>query len=77
MKASKQTIVGLLGLILLLLGCCVVTTIRASSLEKRLHRLEASYAARSGQRALPNARDPIAPNQPRISELAEPFGPAP
>ena len=43
MKKSKQVVIGLLGLILLLLVSGVFATIRASTLEKRLSRLEASY----------------------------------
>jgi len=43
MKKSKQFVIGLLGLILLLLVSGVFTMIRASTLEKRLSRLEASY----------------------------------
>ena len=43
MNASKLTIIGLLGLSLLLLGYGVVTVVRARNLEKRLDRLEASY----------------------------------
>jgi hypothetical protein len=43
MKGSKQVVSGLLGLILLLLAYGVLITVRASSLEKRLNRLEASY----------------------------------
>ena len=42
MKQSKQVVVGLLSLILLLLGYSVFTTARANNLEKRLKRLESS-----------------------------------
>ena len=45
MNVSKQTVIGLLGLSLLLLGYGIVTTVRTSNLEKRLNRLEASYQA--------------------------------
>ncbi len=42
MKASNQTVVGLLGLSLLLLGYSIATTYWASKLEQRLNRREAS-----------------------------------
>jgi hypothetical protein len=43
MKASNQTVIGLLALVLLLFGYSLVTTIGANTLHQRLSRLESSY----------------------------------
>jgi hypothetical protein len=43
MKQSKQVVVGMVGLILLLLGYSAFITVRANDQEKRLKRLESSY----------------------------------
>jgi hypothetical protein len=43
LKAPKQLVIGLLGLILLVIGYSVIITVRASGFEKRLNRVEASY----------------------------------
>jgi hypothetical protein len=43
MKQSKQVLLTLVGLLLVLLGYSVLTTVRANNLQKRLKRLESSY----------------------------------
>ena len=43
MKQSKQVVVGVVALILVLLGYGVFTTVHANNLEKRLKRLESSH----------------------------------
>jgi hypothetical protein len=43
MKQSKHVVAGLLGVILLLLGYSVLTTVRANNLEKLLRRLNSSH----------------------------------
>jgi hypothetical protein len=60
MKESKQIVVGLLGLVLLLLGYCVFITVRASNIEKRRNQeLQAlnqvNQELQANQRVLSNA----------------------
>jgi hypothetical protein len=60
MKKSKQIVVGLLGLVLLLLGYCIFITVRASNIEKRLNQeLQAlnqvNQELQANQRVLSNA----------------------
>jgi hypothetical protein len=43
MKTSKQVVVGLVALVLVLLGYSVLTTVRVNNLEERLKRLESSH----------------------------------